>query len=256
MIKLHQQTYGQGKPLVLVHGWAMHSGIWRDFALQLAQYYEVTCIDLPGHGRSEKLDEFTLARITESLDQTIRAESSCWLGWSLGASVVLEMAKRHPARVQGLVLLAGNPCFTQTADWPGVNFGLLEGFAGQLAKDCPTTLVRFLSLQVQNLPNFKDQLKALKAAVQECPPPDHDTLQGGLDILKQTDLRPVLAGLNIPVAAILGSHDTLVPIVVGEAMQALAAHIQVSKIDRAGHLPFLSHRDEVLAIISRFMDAL
>ena len=29
MIKIYTQTFGQGQPLVLVHGWAMHTGIWR-----------------------------------------------------------------------------------------------------------------------------------------------------------------------------------------------------------------------------------
>ena len=45
MTKIYHQTFGKGKPIVLVHGWAMHSGIWQDFARQLAQQYQVTCID-------------------------------------------------------------------------------------------------------------------------------------------------------------------------------------------------------------------
>ena len=52
MTKIHTETYGLGKPIVLVHGWAMHSGIWRLFARELAKHYQVTLIDLPGHGRS------------------------------------------------------------------------------------------------------------------------------------------------------------------------------------------------------------
>jgi len=65
--KIYLETYGKGKPIVLVHGWAMHTGIWREFAKQLALNYQVTCIDLPGHGRSEKIDPFTLERISDEL---------------------------------------------------------------------------------------------------------------------------------------------------------------------------------------------
>ncbi len=86
----------QGKPIVLVHGWAMHTGIWREFAKQLAQNYRVTCIDLPGHGRSEAIDPFTLERISDELVDAIPDPSSCWLGWSLGATVVLDIAARYP----------------------------------------------------------------------------------------------------------------------------------------------------------------
>ncbi len=81
MTKIHQQTFGKGKPIVLVHGWAMHSGIWRDFAQQLAQNYQVTCIDLPGHGRSEKIDSFTLERISDALVNAVLMKAVAgWVG--------------------------------------------------------------------------------------------------------------------------------------------------------------------------------
>lgn len=254
MTKIHQQTFGKGKPIVLVHGWAMHSGIWRKFAEQLAQNYQVTCIDLPGHGRSEKIASFTLDRISDALVNAVPEESSCWLGWSLGATMVLEIANRFPERVNSLVLLAGNPLFTQTAQWQGMNIDLLDAFAGKLNEDCQGTLLRFLSLQVSNLPDYKTILRGLKSTVLECDAPDKDTLQGGLDILKHADLRPALSGINVPVAVILGTRDTLVPVSAGQNMQALAPWITLNIIDKAGHVPFLSHPQNVLAIISRFMD--
>jgi pimeloyl-[acyl-carrier protein] methyl ester esterase len=254
MTKIHQHTFGKGKPIVLVHGWAMHSGIWRDFAGQLAQNYQVTCIDLPGHGRSGKIDAFTLERISEALINAVADESSCWLGWSLGATVVLDIAKRFPERVNSLVLLAGNPAFTQSAQWPGMTVGLLDDFADKLNEDCQATLLRFLSLQVNNLPDYKTLLRTLKSAVLECDAPDNETLQGGLEILKHADLRPALSDITVPVSVILGTRDTLVPVSAGQNMQELAPEITLNIIDKAGHVPFLSHSQEVLTMISRFMD--
>ena len=110
----------------MVHGWAMHSGIWRDFAKLLAQNHQVTLVDLPGHGRSKKIDSFTLEQISEALVNAMPDESSCWLGWSLGATVVLDIANRFPERVNSLVLLAGNPFFTQTPEWSGMAIELLD----------------------------------------------------------------------------------------------------------------------------------
>jgi pimeloyl-[acyl-carrier protein] methyl ester esterase len=264
VIKIHQETFGKGKSIVLVHGWAMHAGIWREFARQLAQHCRVTLIDLPGHGQSEKIDPFTLERISAELVQVVPVESSCWLGWSLGATVVLDIAARYPERVSSLILLAGNPLFsvgatgpsprTQRGDWPGMDVKLLDDFADHLNKNCQATLLRFLSLQVKGLPEHKILLKALKAVVFECDSPDTHTLQGGLDILKYSDLRSVLAQLTIPVSVILGGLDTLVPVAVGQKMQQLLPALELNIIDRAGHVPFLSHSRETLAIISRFMD--
>ncbi|MGZ5009458.1 MAG: pimeloyl-ACP methyl ester esterase BioH [Methylobacter sp.] len=254
MTKIYLETFGKGKSIVLVHGWAMHAGIWREFARQLAQNYRVTCIDLPGHGRSEKLDPFTLERISDELVKAVPEQGCCWLGWSLGATVVLDIADRYPERVSSLVLLAGNPSYKQTGQWPGMNIHLLDEFAEHLHENCQATLLRFLSLQVKGLPDHKVFLKALKTAVFECDAPDTKTLQGGLEILKQAELRPVLSGLNVPVSVILGGLDTLIPVAVGQKMQQLLPSLELNIIDRAGHVPFLSHSLQTLAIISRFMD--
>ena len=253
MPTLYSETFGTGKPITLVHGWAMHSGIWRGFARQLAQHYQVTCIDLPSHGRSDKLSPFTLEAVSDALVEALPETPSCWLGWSLGATIVLDIAHRYPERVNSLILLAGNPLFVSAEDWAGVKLTVLNAFADSLTADCQTTLLRFLALQVNGLPDSKALLKDLKAAIMECPASDNDSLQGGLEILKHTDLRAVLAELNIPVAIILGDKDTLVPVAVAEQLSRLV-NFQPTIINGAGHVPFLSHPQELLALIKRFMD--
>jgi pimeloyl-[acyl-carrier protein] methyl ester esterase len=252
MPKIYSQTMGTGKPITLIHGWAMHSGIWRTFAQSLAQYYQVTCIDLPSHGHSDKLSPFTLEAVGDALVETLPDESSCWLGWSLGATVVLDIARRYPERVNALILLAGNPLFVRSEQWAGVKPEVLDAFASSLTADCQATLIRFLALQVNNLPNGKNLLKELKTAVMECEPPDYDSLQGGLDILKHTDLRATLSQLDMPVSVILGDKDTLVPVAVADNLNNM--NIQSTIINGAGHVPFLSHSQELLTLIRRFMD--
>ena len=259
MTKIHLQIFGAGKSIVLVHGWAMHTGIWREFAQQLAQHCRVICIDLPGHGYSEKTDPFTLEQISATIVNAIppsftKEGGICWLGWSLGAIVVLDIANRYPERVSSLVLLAGNPLFTQTAQWPGMDVQLLDDFAAHVDKNCQAALLRFLSLQASGLSDYRTLLRRLVVAMPECNAPDNNTLLDGLKILKLADLRPVLSRLNIPIAAILGGLDTLVPVTVGKKMQQLLPHMELNIISRAGHLPFLSHSQETVAIISQFIN--
>lgn len=254
MTKLHTETFGQGHPIVLLHGWAMHSRLWRDFALQLAEHYQVTCIDLPGHGQSEAMTPFTLETVSEAVAEAVKHKSCVWLGWSLGANIVLDIARRYPARVDGVVLLAGSPKFCSTAEdsWCGMEESVLNSFAANLQDNCQATLLRFLALQIES----KDRLKSLKAAVLSCPPPDSATLQGGLDILKTADLRSALANLDKPAAAVLGRLDRLVPVAVAPQMQALQPRLTLTVLDKAAHVPFLSHPAEVIVVIDRFMDTL
>ncbi|MSP28144.1 MAG: pimeloyl-[acyl-carrier protein] methyl ester esterase [Methylococcales bacterium] len=253
---LYSDTFGTGKPIILVHGWAMHSGIWRGFAQQLARHYQVTCIDLPAHGRSEKIIPFNLEVVSDALINTLPETPSCWLGWSLGATIALDIAHRYPERVSSLILLAGNPLFVSADAWAGVNPTVLDAFAANLTTNCQATLLRFLALQVNGLPDNKALLKDLKAAIMECEPPDNDSLQGGLDILKHTDLRAVLAQLTVPVSVILGDKDTLVPVAVGQQIQQFLAQLELTILEGAGHVPFLSHAQQLLTLICHFMDKL
>jgi pimeloyl-[acyl-carrier protein] methyl ester esterase len=251
---VHTETFGHGKPIVLVHGWAMHSGLWRVFAQELAKYYRVTLLDLPGHGRSEAVTPFTLETVSDALVDAVTDERCCWLGWSLGAAFVLEIARRFPERVNKLILLAGTPCFMTKLGWPGMDEQVLDSFAESLQQDSQATLLRFLSLQIKGLVDQKEVLKELKTIVSESQAPNQKVLQEGLIVLKKTDLRVEFTSLKIPVAVILGQLDTLVPVAVGKKMQELLPRVDLTVIDRAGHVPFLSHQEAVVEAVSRFMD--
>lgn len=253
MTKIHKEVYGQGQSIVLIHGWAMHTGIWRSFAQQLAQHYQVTCLDLPGHGLSGTVDPYTLEQISDALIESFPETPCSVLGWSLGASVALTIANRFPQRVESLILLAGNPRFVAEQGWAGIKLALLEDFANNLTLNCAVTLVRFLALQVNSLPNGKALLKELKIAIQSCEPPQEHILQSALDILKNADLRENLMALAIPVSVIQGDKDSLIPVQVAQQVKNIKPECELNVIAGAGHVPFLSHQSEVIEIIKRFV---
>lgn len=253
MTKIHKEVYGQGKPIVLIHGWAMHTGIWRLFAQQLAKNYQVTCLDLPGHGLSEIVEPYSLDKISDELISNMPKTSFCLLGWSLGASVALRIAKKYPQKIESLILLAGNPRFVDDDDWMGINPDLLDEFAANLTINCQLSLIRFLALQVNGLENGKQILKELKQAVHECDPPEKGILLSGLNILKNEDLRKDLATIDCPINIIQGDKDTLVPVQVTQKMQKIQPRCEINIISRAGHTPFLSHQTDVIKIINRFI---
>ena len=51
-MNLHHDVRGQGPALVLLHGWAMHSGLFAPLVAALEPEFELHLVDLPGHGRS------------------------------------------------------------------------------------------------------------------------------------------------------------------------------------------------------------
>jgi len=253
MNQIHKEVYGQGKTIVLIHGWAMHTGIWRKFAKQLAKNYRVVCLDLPGHGLSKTVQPYCLESVAKALIDVVDEPTFAVLGWSLGASVAIALANQYPQRVKALILMAGNPRFTSDDGWSGVRPELLQDFAANLQNNCQATLMRFLALQVNSLPNAKGLLKELRQEILGCEVPGETVLNSALDILKTADLRDDLVSLECPVNIILGDKDALVPKQAGDDIQGIKPACELNIILGAGHVPFLSHQSEVIDTINRFL---
>ncbi len=249
---LHQLTLGQGPDLVMLHGWAMHGGVMRDFAECLAARFRVTLIDLPGHGRSASTAARTLDDMTGAVLQQAPPHAH-WLGWSLGGLLCLKAAHSAAPRLRSLILMAGTPRFVRDETWPGVDDSLLSQFARELEADYALCLQRFLGLQVWGLEGARQRLKELRARVDECPPPAVGALQACLAILRSSDLRGVLAQLRVPVLAVLGRLDRLVPPPLGVALSELNPTVEVEIVEGAAHLPFWTHRDAARQAVERFL---
>lgn len=253
MSAIHIEIYGSGEPLVMLHGWAMHSGLWRGLAQQLAKHYRVLCVDLPGHGGSDKLLPFNLQNIAEQLLGVISERPCCWLGWSLGGSIAMYIATHYPERVSRLAIVAGNPCFVGGKEWPGVAAQQLQHFAADLQLDCEKTLMRFLSTQVGKINNGRVIIRDLRKALAEYHVPETETLQGGLDILQTADFRSVLQHLHCQVLFVLGENDLLVPVETAAALRHLLPNAVIGVIGHSGHVPFLTHENAVVSTVCDFI---
>jgi pimeloyl-[acyl-carrier protein] methyl ester esterase len=242
--QLNITVEGKGKDVVLLHGWAMHSGIYKDLVKLLSKDYRVHSVDLPGHGKSQAQGGFTLDSVCEQLHEQLPV-SATWIGWSLGGMIALQMADTYTEQVEQLILFATNPAFVKRADWlHGVEISVLENFARELAENYQRTLRRFYALQVRGAENASQTLKQLNNELLRFGEPDVKDLGSGLDILKHADLRQALRSLNCPVAMIFGQRDTLVPVGVIDDIKNIKSGCHCASIKSAGHIPFVSHASE------------
>ncbi len=245
MNDLHIRQTGTtgGRPLVLLHGWAMHSGIWQGWLPHL-EGHELWLVDLPGHGCSRQA---SLPRQPAALADTLLPHlpaGAVWLGWSLGGLVALEAALQAPKRVAALVMLAASPCFVQRPDWPlGKDPALFRQFARQLEQDPERLLQQFLLLEVQGSPQARALARQMQAWLAGMPTPALPALHTGLQWLERVDLRHRLAELACPVLWLGGSRDRLVHPDCLRAAAAACPRGRVLICDGAVHAPFISHPD-------------
>ena len=231
---------GQGPDLVMLHGWSMHSGVWQPLADLLAEQFTLHLVDLPGHGASEwHSDALQIDNILGELTQTVPT-TAAWLGWSLGGQLSLAFAARFPQRVSKLILMAANPKFVTSDDWPdAMDSAVFSVFSGQLDHNQRETLKRFVMLQARGAEGSREtiQLLAEQTADNVAHP---EALQAGLDLLETLDLRTELAQLTLPVKCIFAERDQLVPITLAENLSSINSTISIDRIAGAGHAPFIS----------------
>ena len=144
-MSLHIESHGSGAPLVLLHGWGMHGGVWDSVVPLLAQQFRVHCVDLPGHGYSSRIkgQEFTLDAIVAELSAQFHEPLNI-CGWSLGGMAALRWAQLGSQQVRRLVLVASTPCFIERDDWLfGMAEETLRQFSAELERDHAATLRRF-----------------------------------------------------------------------------------------------------------------
>lgn len=253
-LTLYRETRGQGPDLVLLHGWGMNAAVWHGLPADLTLGHRLTAIELPGHGGSphdpawQGLDDWADVCLAAAPARAV------WLGWSLGGLVALAAAQRAPERLAGLVLMTATPRFAQADDWPAaMDPETLARFHEGLLADPAGTLERFLALQVRGSEAARDTLRLLKRELVARPTPDPVALALGLDLLRNSDLRPALQALDCPSLWLFGARDTLVPAAVGADIAALLPEARVQVIAGAAHAPFLSHPAATTAALLSFL---
>jgi pimeloyl-[acyl-carrier protein] methyl ester esterase len=255
---LHVESTGAGPPLVLLHGWAMHSGLWGQVPEHLAPRFRVHAVDLPGHGHSEPVTPCTLDALTGAVSRAFEGagEPLTVVGWSLGGAVALRWARTAPERIARLVLVATTPCFVARDDWPhAMARQTVAQFGDELAASYRLTLQRFLSLQLSGSADARVMLAALRRDLFARGDPAPSALAGALAVLSATDLRADVPAIAQPTLVVTGERDTLTPASAGAWLASALPNARLASIAGAGHVPFLSHPAAFADAIDGFLDA-
>ncbi|MDH2919534.1 MAG: pimeloyl-ACP methyl ester esterase BioH [Sideroxydans sp.] len=257
-MSLHVETFGSGAPLLLIHGWGMHAGMWGELVEKLAADFCVQVVDLPGHGSSRRgIKSYAPTTVLDEIVAELSARFAQPLtlcGWSLGGQIALRWAQLEPQKIQRLVLVSSTPCFAQRADWlEAMPLATLAEFAVALADNPTQTLRRFVALQTRGSDNERALLTRLRNELFAHGEPDWSVLQSGLDILRDCDLREALPNINQPSLVIAGERDTLTPPQASEYMAAALPDAQLVTIAGAAHAPFLSHPEQFIEPLKNFL---
>ena len=253
---LHVEVVGSGPALVLLHGWAMHGGVFAPLVERMRDRYTLHVVDLPGHGHSRDSSvPLQLQACVDAIAAVVPAAP--WCGWSLGGLFALHAAATRPAQVPALAMLCASPRFVRGEDWKhGVPAETFRDFAVGLGDDYRDTLERFVALEAMGSGQAKQEIRSLRDALFARGEPSMTVLADGLGLLETTDLRDTVAGLRVPGLWLAGRRDRLVDPRAVHAAAALSPLASAYVVEHAAHAPFLTHADEVATQLNGFLDAM
>lgn len=252
-MSIFYEKTGAGPAIVLLHGWGMHGGIFKPLTEKLQEQFTVYAVDLPGHGRSR--DSSIPLQLKACVDALIQElPSATWCGWSIGGLFAQYAAHHYPAHVTELICMCSSPKFVRSEDWPqGVAEQIFRQFADQLQHHYAQTIKRFIELEAYGTSTSQAEVHALEHIALAYGSPAPHVYTQGMQLITETDLRPLLPQLSQRGLWISGRRDRLVN---ASAMQTAAQWMpdgQSIEMQHAGHAPFMTSSRQVADYIHHFL---
>jgi 3-oxoadipate enol-lactonase len=247
-VDLFHCQYGQGVPVIFMHGYPLDHTIWLPLVPLLKMEVEMILPDLRGHGKSPHpagvYSMHLMAHDVILLMDRLKISRAVIAGHSMGGYVALNIAQSFPHRLSGLVLVTTH-CFSDTAE--GIQNRLET--ADRVEK---TGNVEFIADSM--LPKLTDDLSlqaCLKEVILSTNPKGIAAVLRGM--AERRDTCEVISHLKAPCVIIAGGKDHLIPLPKMRQMSALMRKPRLEIIPSVGHMPMLEEPQTVARILLSFL---
>jgi len=261
-VKLHYQTAGSGKPLLFLHGWSVCSRVWKYQVEWFSRKYQVTTLDLRGHGNSESINGecnfSSLARDIAHFIEGLGLEKLTLVGWSLSVSLIVKLISAYSVPVDSLVLIDGTPCFVSREDFPhGLPHVVVQRMIKRLDSNFTRALGEFhgllLSGEEEKLDKRDEVWDLLTNAHYR---PKREMARDLLIALAHEDFRDEIATIILPTLLMHGDQDKICPAGASRYMKEHLGCSEIALFPEAGHAPFLTQPEDFNKKLSTFLHAL
>jgi pimeloyl-ACP methyl ester carboxylesterase len=237
---------GNGKPIVLLHGWGGQIASWGLVPAILAEESRVIALDLPGFGETpvpeRPWDPYDYAELVAGVLRQLGLTSPTLVGHSHGGRVSIALAARHPELIGKLVLVdSAGIVPRRTASY----YTQVYGF--KVAR-------KVLSLPV--LSRWREPLLgalAGRAGSSDYQAAGNPVLRATLVKCVNTDLRHLLPEIKASTLLIWGSADDATPLADGQMMEKLIPDAGLVVFDGCGHFSYLDRLDQFCRVVNHFV---
>ena len=260
-VRLAFSDWGEGKPVVFIHAWALPSPMW-DYQRGPLSTQGLRCIayDRRGHGRSSVprsgYDCDSLADDLAAVLAALDLHEVTLVGHSFGSGEIVRYLTRHGAgRVAKVALIApaATPFVMKTVDNPvGIPPEALAAFRKTIQDDFPKWLEdgKQAFFVADTSPSLQEWVKQLMLTT-----PLHVAVECSR-IITSTDFRAELPRITVPTLVIHGDKDASAPIdMTGRPTAAMIPNARFKLYEGAPHGLFVTHKERLNADLLSFIRA-
>jgi non-heme chloroperoxidase len=246
---------GQGRPLVLIHGWSSSLNWWRFNVEELSRDFRVIALDLRGHGDSDKVPSgHTIeqyARDVHELVAGLQAEDCLMIGWSMGCMVqwnyVMQFG-RGQTRAMIFVGQSARDLKTPDFDLALMTHDDLHEWMLAVQTDRPRFLAQLMHDTCMHIPP-PEFLQWMSDDYQRCPP--HIA---AVALYHQTtvDSLPAFPLIDFPTQVHFGTDPKMYEIAQGEYLGRAIPGTELIVFDNSGHVPMIEEPEKFNATVREF----
>jgi pimeloyl-ACP methyl ester carboxylesterase len=250
--QLHYTDFGQGQPVLLVHGLGSSVADWELQIPVLAQRYRVLAIDLRGHGRSDKPREaYSIAGFAADLlallDHLELARVHL-VGISMGGMVGFQLAVDHPERLHSLTIVNSGPEVKADSLRARIEIGKRWLFSRVLS------MQQLASVLGQRLFPKADQAGLREKMLVRWPQNDKRAYLASLDAIIGWGVRERLAAIRCPTLVVAADRD-YTPVAHKQAWCREIAGARLVVVEDSGHATPLDQPQRFNAVLCEFLDS-
>ncbi|MCB1744416.1 MAG: alpha/beta fold hydrolase [Gammaproteobacteria bacterium] len=239
---------GDGPALVLLHGLNGNASSWTHQYEAFADRFRVVGWDAPGYGGSDPHPAPGVAAYADAVAAWLDAlgiQSCHLLGHSMGSLIAPNVAHRHPALVQRLVLSGARV---------GYRGASAEDFARRVADFDALSAADFGRSRAESMVSARATREVFESVAAVAAEVRREGYLAGVSLLGEADNRAVLADLDLPILAVAGSDDRIAP--PDQCLAEIAASApsaRVVRIDGVAHAAYIEAPDRYNALLSEFL---
>ena len=245
---------GSGLPVILLHGFPHDRTLWSAQLAVPPAGVRLIALDLPGFGESESAQVPSLDHwadwVAAALD-ALGIERAVIGGLSMGGYLAFALWRRHPQRVQGLVL-ADTRAGADTLEGQEKRVAM----QAQVLKEGPGAIAAAMLPGMVGKTTRAERPRAVEYLDAMMRRASVEAIHDALDALRtRPDSTPTLATIHVPTLVICGDEDVLTPVKESEAMLSAIPDAQLAIIPGAGHASCVEHPAAFNALLSGFLQA-